>query len=55
MDGHEFTFYGVTEDGYMKNAADDMQSKSPPASPRQRSSGQPAGRGGRGRPAQERR
>ena len=25
MDGHEFTFYGVTEDGYMKNA-DDMQS-----------------------------
>ena len=25
MDGHEFTFYGVTKDGYMKNA-DDMQS-----------------------------
>lgn len=25
MDGHEFTFYGVTKDGYMNNA-DDMQS-----------------------------
>lgn len=25
MDGHEFTFYGVTDDGYMRNA-DDMQS-----------------------------
>ena len=41
MDGHEFTFYGVTKDGYMKNA-DDMQS-TPRQQPEQRSSGQSAG------------